>query len=119
MVKTIDATPIEKVDTPIDANKIVDAAEAEFVAGQVKSDQTAVAQAEAAPALPPPPVRKVLIYYDLVRKDGSQGKNRFAIDYAADVRLLSDILAIERNIVAASNGELISAFITNWKSLEG
>ena len=112
MPKTIDATPIDKADRPIEE------AVASIDSGRIVEES---AQAEQTP--PPiagqPLIRKLLIYYDFVRKDGSKGSSRFVIDWAADLRLLADILTIESNIVTSSNGEVISAFVTNWKSLEG
>lgn len=66
-----------------------------------------------------PPVRKLAVYYDFVRRDGSQGKTRMFLDWVADIRLSADLVALESRIVEVSGGELISALITSWAPLEG
>lgn len=80
-----------------------------------------VNETPAEPETPPPftpPVRKLAIWFDFVRADGSTGRNRVFLDWVADLRVVADLFEIERQIAAQANGEYVSVLITNWRALE-
>lgn len=65
-----------------------------------------------------PPVRKLAVWYNFTRKDGSQGESRIFINWVADIRTSADIMGVEQHLVGSSNGELVAAMVTHWKALE-
>jgi hypothetical protein len=65
-----------------------------------------------------PPVRKLIVWYNLTRKDGSRSSSRIFIDWAADIRTSADLMGIEQYLVGTSDGELVSVMVTHWKALE-
>lgn len=65
-----------------------------------------------------PPVRKLAVWYEATYADGAQLLQRIFIDWAADIRLSQDLENVEREIIAQSGGQVVSALITHWRALE-
>jgi hypothetical protein len=71
-----------------------------------------------APSIAPPGFY-LMIVFDFVRGDGSKGTDRAFLHGVPDIRVRAQLEGIEKMIVDQSQGQIIRALITNWKSLEG
>jgi hypothetical protein len=61
----------------------------------------------------------VAVWFDYVRADATRGTDRVYIQGVYDIRFRVQLEEYERMIVEQSNGQILKAMITNWKSLEG